>query len=195
MADTAFVSGSPPSMGSLHDHYIIRGNAMSFIEKVLESIQLTEDELVKLLIADIREVFSTMVGMEDLLHLPSLIEPMTHFEDCVTAMIGLAGTYSGMVNVHTPKALALQITSSMLGMDVEEMNEDVSDALGEIANMVAGSFKQHLTRCGADTRISTPSVVTGSDYDVSTGTARDSITLRFMTDDSWFIVAITLHKD
>lgn len=168
---------------------------MSFIKKVLESIELTEEELIKLLIGDIREVFSTMVEMEDLLHVPSLIEPMTHFEDCVTAMIGLAGTYSGMVTVHTPNLLALQITSNMLGMDVEEMNEDVSDALGEIGNMIAGSFKQHLTRGGADTRISTPSVVSGSDYDVSAGTAQDSITLRFLTDDSWFVVAITLHDD
>lgn len=168
---------------------------MSFIKKVLESIELTEEELTKLLIGDIREVFSTMVGLEDLLHIPSLIEPMTHFEDCVTAMIGLAGSYSGMVAVHTPTILALQITSNMLGMDVAEMNEDVSDALGEIANMIAGSFKQHLTRCGADSRISTPSVVTGSDYNVSAGTSQDSITLRFLTDDSWFIVGITLHDD
>jgi chemotaxis protein CheX len=171
------------------------GNAMSFIKKVLESIELTEERLVKLLIGDIREVFSTMVGMEDLLHLPVVIDPETHFENCVTAMIGLAGAYSGIVIVHTPTPLALQITSSMLGMDVEEMNEDVSDALGEIANMIAGSFKQHLSSCGADTRISTPSVVTGSDYDVSAGTAQNSITLRFLTDDSWFIVGITLDEE
>ncbi len=168
---------------------------MSLLKKVLQSIELSEDELVRLLISDIREVFSTMVGMEDLLHLPTLIDPMTHFEECVTAMIGLAGSYSGMVNVHTPQSLALRITSSMLGMDIEELNEDVSDALGEIANMIAGSFKQHLTRRGAETRISTPSVVTGSNYDVSSGTAQDTITLRFMTDDSWFIVAITLDQE
>ena len=168
---------------------------MSFIAKVLESIELTEDELTKMLIDDVREVFSTMVGVEDLLHLPSLVEPITHFENCVTAMVGMAGTYSGLVCVHTPQDLALQITSGMLGMDVTEVDDDVRDALGEIANMIAGSFKLHLTRCGADIRISTPSVVTGSEYVVSAGTMQDTITLRFTTDNDWFVVAITMEKE
>jgi len=168
---------------------------MALLAKVLESIGLTEDELAKLLISDTKEVFSTMVGMEDLLHLPSQIEPVTHFEDCLTAMVGMAGTYSGLVSIHTPQTLAMQITSSMLGMDVAEVDEDVHDALGEIANMIAGSFKLHLSRGGADIRISTPSVVTGSDYMVAAGNAQDTITLRFVTDENWFIVAITLQKE
>lgn len=168
---------------------------MSFIAKVLESIELTEDELIKMLIADVKEVFSTMVGVEDLLHLPSLVEPITHFENCVTAMVGMAGSYSGLVCIHTPQNRALQITSGMLGMDVTVVDDDVRDALGEIANMIAGSFKLHLTRCGADIRISTPSVVTGSEYAVSAGTIQDTITLRFATDNDWFIVAITLEKE
>lgn len=168
---------------------------MSFIKQVLDSIELTEEELVKLLIADVREVFSTMVGIEDLLHIPSLVEPMTHFENCVTAMVGMAGTYSGLVSIHTPLNLALQITSGMLGMEVTEINEDVNDALGEIANMIAGSFKLHLTRCGADIRISTPSVVSGTEYAFTAGNTQDTVTLRFATDDDWFIVSITLDKD
>jgi len=168
---------------------------MTLVAKVLESVELTENELVKLLIGDTKEVFITMVGMEDLLHLPSLIEPVTHFNNCITAMVGMAGTISGLVSIHTSQNLALQITSSMLGMEVTEVDVDVHDALGEIANMIAGSFKLHLSRGGADIRISTPSVVTGSDYVVAAGTALDTITLRFVTDDDWLIVSITLQKD
>ena len=168
---------------------------MTLVAKVLESVELTENELVKLLIGDTKEVFITMVGMEDLLHLPSLIEPVTHLNDCITAMVGMAGTISGLVSIHTSQNLALQITSSMLGMEVTEVDVDVHDALGEIANMIAGSFKLHLSRGGADIRISTPSVVTGSDYVVAAGTALDTITLRFVTDDDWLIVSITLQKD
>lgn len=168
---------------------------MSLTAQVLESVGLTEDELVRMLIADVREVFSTMVGIEDLLHLPSLIEPMTHFQESVTAMVGMAGSVSGLVSVHAPGSLALQITSGMLGMEVSEIDEDVHDAMGEIANMVAGSFKLHLARGGADIRISTPSVVTGAAYDISAGHTRDTIALRFLTDEEWFIVAITLEQE
>ena len=168
---------------------------MGFSSKILEAQNITEEELTKLLVNDIKEVFSTMVGMEDILPVPTQIEPMTHFEGCITSMVGLAGSYSGLVSIHTPQTLALQITASMLGMDVTEMNEDVQDALGEVANMVAGSFKLHLARGGADIRISTPSVVTGSDYVISAGTLNDTMTLRFITDDDWFIVAITLEAE
>lgn len=168
---------------------------MSLIASVVEAIHISEEELTKMLISDVKEVFSTMVGMEDLLHLPSQIEPITHFEDCVTAMVGMAGTFSGLTSIHAPQRLALQITSSMLGMEVTEMDDDVSDALGEIANMIAGSFKMHLTKGGIEIRISTPSVVTGSDYVISAGNALDTITLRFATDEDWFIVSITLQND
>ena len=168
---------------------------MSLIASVVEAIHISEEELTKMLISDVKEVFSTMVGMENLLHLPSQIEPITHFEDCVTAMVGMAGTFSGLTSIHTPQRLALQITSSMLGMEVTEMDDDVSDALGEIANMIAGSFKMHLTKGGIEIRISTPSVVTGTDYVISAGNALDTITLRFATDEDWFIVSITLQND
>lgn len=161
----------------------------------LESLHMTEGELVKLFIADIREVFSTMVGIEDLLHLPVQIEPVTEFSDCVTAMVGLAGGFSGMVSIHAPLTVALQVTSGMLGMEVAELDDDVRDAMGEIANMIAGSCKLHLSRGGADLRISTPSVVTGSEYAIASGTAANTVTLRFATDDDWFMVAITLEDE
>ncbi len=108
--------------------------------RILESLSIREDDLIKWLIADTKEVFSTMVGMEDLLHLPSQVELTTHFENCVTAMVGMAGSLSGLVSIHTPQPLALQITSSMLGMDIDEMCEDVNDALGEMQHD-SGSFK------------------------------------------------------
>ena len=109
---------------------------------------LTGDELAKRLTDDVREVFSTMVGMGDLLHPPKQIDTMTQFESCVTAMVGLAGSYNGMVCLHAPLRQGLAITAGMLGVGVCEFNEDVRDALGEVANMIAGSFKQHLSRGG-----------------------------------------------
>ena len=156
---------------------------------------LTQDELASLLSNDIREVFSTMVAMEDLLHLPIQIEPVTQFESCVTAMVGLAGTYNGRVSLHAPLNLAMDFTARMLGIDVTEFNDDVCDALGEIDNMIAGSFKQHLSRGGADIKLSTPSVITGKEYFVSEGNAAETITLRFATDKDYFVVSVNLEKE
>lgn len=156
---------------------------------------LTGDELTKRLAEDIREVFSTMVDMNDLIHLPMQIDAMTQFENCVTAMVGLVGTYSGVVYLHAPLRQALAMTAGMLGVEVGEFNEDVRDALGEITNMVAGSFKQNLSRGGADIRLSTPSVITGKDYMVAARNPNDTITLHFATDPDWFVVSVVFEKE
>jgi len=156
---------------------------------------LTEDELVKRLAGDVREVFSTMVEMEDVLHLPMLIETVTQFENCVTAMVGLAGTYNGLVSIHAPLQQALGITTGMLAQEVTAFNEDVRDALGEIANMIAGSFKQHLSKGGADIRLSTPSVITGKEYTVAARNPDETISLHFATGESWFVVSVIFEKE
>ena len=162
--------------------------------ETLATINMTEDALIKSLIKDVQDVFINMVGVEDLMHLPIQIDVTTHFKECLTAMVGLAGTYNGLVSVHVPWPLAISFTSLMLGMEVTEIDDDVNDAMGEIANMIAGSFKQHLSKGGSDIQLSTPSVVNGADYVVSSGNDLENITLKFASDDEWFMVAISIEE-
>jgi chemotaxis protein CheX len=167
---------------------------MSMKPETLAAINMTEEQLVKGLIKDVQDVFINMVGVEDLMHLPIQIDVTTHFKECLTAMVGLAGTYNGLVSVHLPWPLAISFTSLMLGMEVTEIDDDVNDAMGEIANMVAGSFKQHLSKGGSDIQLSTPSVVNGADYIVSSGNNLENITLKFATDEEWFMVSISIEE-
>jgi len=83
----------------------------------------------------------------------------------------------------------------MLGMEVAELNDDVNDAMGEIANMIAGSFKMHLSKSGLDINLSTPSVVHGKEYMITLGTNPDQIAVRFATDEDWFMVAVAFDRD
>jgi chemotaxis protein CheX len=167
---------------------------MAMKSDTLAAIHMTEEELVKSLIKDVQDVFINMVGVEDLMHLPIQIDVTTHFKDCLTSMVGLAGTYNGLVSVHIPWQLAISFTSLMLGMEVTEIDDDVNDAMGEIANMIAGSFKQHLSKGGSDIQLSTPSIVNGADYVVSSGNNLENITLKFATEDEWFMVALSIEE-
>jgi chemotaxis protein CheX len=167
---------------------------MSMKPETIAAINITEDQLVKRLIKDVQDVFINMVGVEDLMHLPIQIDVTTHFKGCLTAMVGLAGTYNGLVSVHIPWPLAISFTSLMLGMEVTEVDDDVNDAMGEIANMIAGSFKQHLSKGGSDIQLSTPSIINGADYVVSSGSKLENITLKFATDEEWFIVALLIEE-
>jgi chemotaxis protein CheX len=161
--------------------------------ETLAAINTTEEELVKSLTRDVQDVFINMVGVEDLTHIPTQVDVTTHFKECLTAMVGLAGTYNGLVSVHLPWPLAISFTSLMLGMEVTEIDDDVNDAMGEIANMIAGSFKQHLSKGGSDIQLSTPSVVNGADYVVSSGNNLENITLKFAIDQEEFLVAISIE--
>lgn len=168
---------------------------MALKQTVIDALGLSEEELASRLSDNIREVFSTMVGMDGLLHLPGHAAPPMCFEDSITAMVGLTGTFSGLVCLHAPIDLALAFTAGMLGMEVTELDDDVRDAIGEIANMTAGSFKQHLSDGGADIKLSTPSVISGKEYHVSTGNAADAFTLHFSAEGQSFLISATLENN
>lgn len=162
-------------------------------QETLTAINMTEDEFVRRLVADVENIFVSMVGVEELKYLPVQIEATTHFQKSLTSMVGLAGSYNGLVSVHLPWQMAISFASLMLGMEIAEIDDDVNDAMGEIANMVAGSFKMHLSKGGTDVHLSTPSVVNGSDYMISQGSHMENITLKFAAGEEWFMVSLTLE--
>jgi chemotaxis protein CheX len=167
---------------------------MTIASNLLQSLNTNEEKLLQQLTHDVRDIFDTMVGIDGLLHLPIYIDPVTHFKDCISSMVGFAGIYNGLVSMHMTSSLAMAVAGCMLGEDVSDINDDVNDAIGEITNMIAGSFKQHLSKSGLDIQISIPSIVNGNEYVITLGNNPDQIAVRFATDDDWFMVAVAFEK-
>jgi len=160
---------------------------------VLSDVNLTEDD-VRASIAEITKgVFSTMV-MLDVTDEPPLTEPVKCFHETLTSMVGLAGSYSGILAVHAPKSLALRITSNMLGMEVSEIDEDVNDAMGEIANMIGGDVKHIFSPKGADINLSIPTVIYGSDYVLESMSSAESLVIPFDCGGDRFLLSFKLGK-
>lgn len=166
---------------------------MSLDVDISASINLTEDQLSKYIIDTTRDVFSTMVMMEPSEDLP-LREPIHRFKCSITGMVGFAGTYSGVISIHCPVALAMKITSSMLGMECEEVNDDLNDAIGEIANMLGGGVKLVLSKGGLDVKLSIPTVISGEDYTVNSLSDNNCVVIPFNLDGDKFLVGLTLKK-
>lgn len=114
--------------------------------------------------------------------------------DSITGMIGLAGTHKGVLAVHLPYAVAMAITSSFLMMDVEEINEDVHDAVGEIANMLGGNVKAILSEKGRDIDLSLPSTIAGSQYSFQSDKQIEKMIIQFDTGTGTFMVEMDLEK-
>ncbi len=79
-------------------------------------------------------------------------------------MIGLSGNAVGTVVLSVSNELALKSASAMLMEEIAEINENVVDAIGELANMVAGQAKARLEEFSLS--ISLPIVVKGRDYEI-----------------------------
>ena len=87
-----------------------------------------------------------------------------------TGCVQITGAWEGAVTVHCSEALAKVLTAAMFMVDPEDTTpEEVSDALGELANMVGGNVKALLPE---PCRISLPAVADGMDYRLSVPGAR-----------------------
>lgn len=167
---------------------------MSLNADISQSTSFSEEQVAGFVINATKEVFSTMVMMEAVDDFP-LKEPVSRFKCSITGMVGFAGTYSGVISIHCPVALALKITSNMLGIDCDEVNEDLNDAIGEIANMLGGSVKQVLSKGGLDVKLSIPTVISGEDYTVNSLSDNDCIVIPFTIEDHTLLVGLTLKKE
>ncbi len=141
-----------------------------------------------------QEIFETMIMMEAT---AGELSPETAktFHCTVSGMVGLAGTFKGMLAIHTPNQVAMAITSNFLGMDVDEVNEDVTDAIGELANMLAGSIKLALSDKGRDITLSIPSTISGEEYTISCVAETDRVIVPFATEAGNFCVELQVEKE
>jgi len=81
-----------------------------------------------------------------------------------TAMVGLAGIVCGVLSIRCCHKSATQIASAMLGLPPKDAGEHAWDAMGELANMVAGNFKNKIDGMSDKCLLSVPTVITGADY-------------------------------
>ncbi len=93
----------------------------------------------------------------------------------VSAIIGLSGDAVGCVVLSFPMQTALTVSGKFAGIEMSPDHEDFSDALGELANMVAGQAKAQMD--GLNVSISLPSVVIGKEHQVSQSKNRPRLVL------------------
>lgn len=167
---------------------------MSLNKEVTQNTSLSEEQIAGYVIDATKEVFSTMVMMDVIDDFP-LKEPVSRFKCSITGMVGFAGTYSGVISIHCPVTLALKVTTNMLGVECDEVNDDLNDAIGEIANMLGGSVKQVLSKGGLDVKLSIPTVISGEDYTVNSLSDNDCVVVPFTVEEHTLLVGLTLKKE
>lgn len=113
----------------------------------------------------------------------------------VTGIIDLEGKQTrGSVAVSFSKEVALDLTSRMLRMDLVEVDEQVEDLVGEMANMVAGGAKRIMEEDGFDFNLTLPRVVAGNGHKIEHKVTGPKIILPFTAESGDFYVEICFQK-
>ena len=113
-------------------------------------------------IDSVKHLFKTMLGTELTLSKPVLSVDDVHAD--VSSVIGFSGNASGCVVLSFPMTTALKVASAFSGVEMTEDHEDFADALGELANIVAGQAKSKFEAFHIN--ISLPSVIRGKEHAV-----------------------------
>ncbi|MFH0984857.1 MAG: chemotaxis protein CheX [Candidatus Omnitrophota bacterium] len=89
-------------------------------------------------------------------------EPLQAAQDkSVIATIGFAGSIEGSLVMIVSDRMACGLVSSMLGMEIEVVDLEVLDGVGEILNMIAGVTKRKGALAASGFEICIPSVISG----------------------------------
>lgn len=137
----------------------------------------------------VREVFELMLSspLE-----PYASAPVPAFE--FTSMVGLAGELRGVLTFCCTEKSAVLMASKMLSLGVDEVDEHVWDALGEITNMIAGNFKNKLPGICEGCVLSVPTVITGSSYTCHSMADAGSLEVRLQFQQVPVQVSLELHS-
>lgn len=110
----------------------------------------------------------------------------------VSGIIGMASPQTkGSLSVTFEEGLALAIMERMLGERPDTINEEVTDMVGEITNMVTGGAKQVLAEKGYDFDMATPIIVSGADHTINHKCESATLIIPFTSDDGGAYIEVS----
>lgn len=124
-------------------------------------------EFVNPFLSSLINVLETMASLTLTPEKPKLKKNEVAHGD-VSGLIGMVGPETkGSMSISFDESLALEVMQRMLGEAPEELNEEVTDMVGEITNMVTGGAKNLLGKKGYNFDMATPVVVAGKNHTIT----------------------------
>ena len=112
----------------------------------------------------------------------------------VSGVIGFTGETNGTVYVTFDELCILKIVSNMFGEEMHEINSDITDAVGELTNMISGQARKELAEIGKVFQSAIPSVITGKNHKLIPMTKGAKTAIPFKTDFGSFTIEVCLEK-
>jgi len=137
--------------------------------------------------------FMEMFKVEPTVEKPYLMSTEALQEWKISGVIGIAGETKGVVVLSFYDDMAIKITEMVTGKKIENFNDDVVDAVGEMVNIIAGNAKSGLE--DYKLMISLPSIIQGEHHKIWWPTSKYPIIgIPFMTKVGRFHLSVGLEN-
>ena len=143
-------------------------------------------------------VFSTMLNLpvEDLPAYEEMASEPPSSLDGVEVLVGIGGLWTGTGRIWCSSKFACTLASSLLTTEYDALNEDVLDAISEVANMIVGNVKARLEDILGLLALSIPTVIFGQNYRTRSAGVTSWLVVPFQCGDQelqvrFFIMAAT----
>lgn len=111
----------------------------------------------------------------------------------VSGLIGLAGEQvSGNMLLSFDEPSILHIVSKMLGEEFKSVSKDVTDAVGELTNMISGNAKVELNKTGLQFEMAIPATIIGKDVEITQMAPAPTVVIPFSCEAGKFVVEANL---
>ncbi|MBL7180443.1 MAG: chemotaxis protein CheX [Pseudomonadota bacterium] len=112
----------------------------------------------------------------------------------VSGVVGFTGEANGTVYVTFDEECILKIVSNMFGEEMTEINNEITDAVGELTNMISGQARKEIAEIGKVFHGAIPTVVTGKNHKVISMVKGPKIAIPFKTDAGSFTIEVCIEN-
>jgi chemotaxis protein CheX len=137
----------------------------------------------------VNSVFTTMLSLQPT-RKSLKVSPNEADEPQITSIIGISGKVHGVVALRFPPATARSLAARMLGAEPDEAGGEITDAVAEMVNMVAGNAKARFDH-DPPLELGLPTVVEGRGYRLKYPSGSFWLEVPFETESGLFSMEIS----
>lgn len=111
----------------------------------------------------------------------------------VSGVIGITGQIQGSMSISFTSPCIKAIVTNLFGAPVNEINDEVRDAVGELTNMICGDARRRLEADDVSLSAGTPTVISGDKHVITHINKGPCIALPFETPDGSFVIEVAFN--
>ena len=174
-----------------------------------QTFPISDPELEALATNAINSVFNTMLDQSATLKETLKLSdenysegarlPMDSGVPMIAGTVGFLGNLTGIIYIFMELPLAMNATCKLLDLTPDDIDIDdhelVNDAIGELTNMIVGTFKNDLSNKGYECRMTIPSILRGSNFSIEPAEVALRRIFKFDCSGSSFVIDVLMKEE